>query len=307
MTLVSDAKTQEQKTDSTKYVVITPVKNEAEYIEKTLRSMIQQTTKPCEWIIVNDGSTDETAEIATRYIAQHPWIKLVNRQDRGFRQRGKGVVETFYVGYEALTEHDYDFIVKLDGDLTFEPTYFESLLNEFANDTKLGIAGGGVYEQPDGKTWILYTVKNHVRGATKMYRRACFDAIGGLIPAMGWDGIDEWKALTLGWEVRSFFEYQMFHHRYTGTGTGKFKSRVEEAHGAYYMGYHPLYMIARGIHHLASRPYVIGGIAMIITFFADWLRGREQLPDPSVIQYIRRTQLKQLAGLLAGKSIHKNK
>ncbi|MCP4538177.1 MAG: glycosyltransferase family 2 protein [Chloroflexi bacterium] len=287
-----------------KYIVITPVKNEAEFIEKLIQSIVQQTIKPREWIIVNDGSTDQTEEIVNKYVTKHSWIKLLNREDRGFRQRGKGIVETFYVGFEALTTQDYDFIVKLDGDLSFESTYFESLLLEFARNPKLGIAGGGLYEQPDGKKWVLYTVKNHVRGATKMYRRACFEAIGGLVPAMGWDGIDEWKSLTLGWEVQSFFEYQMFHYRYTGTGTGKLKSRVEEAHGAYYMGYHPLYMIARGIRRMVSQPYVIGGIAMILTFFADWLMGREQLPDPSVIDYVRRTQLRQLVDLAKGKPVY---
>jgi hypothetical protein len=204
-----------------------------------------------------------------------------------------------------LSEQDYDFIVKLDGDVSFGPTYFESLLREFAARPRLGIAGGGVYELLDGE-WTLCTVTDHVRGCTKMYRRACFEAIGGLVPTMGWDGIDEWKALALNWEVRSFTELKVLHHRCTGMATGKLKSRIEEAHAAYYMAYHPLYMIARGIHHLASRPYVIGGIAMVVTCFADWLRGRERLTDPSLVRYIRRTQMGRLAGLLAGRSIYEH-
>ena len=289
-----------------RYVVITPVRDEAEFIEKTIHSMIQQTVRPTEWIIVNDGSTDETPEIVTRHAAEHPWIKLVNREDRGIRQRGKGIVEAFYKGYEALADQDYGFIVKLDGDLSFEPTYFESLLHEFTFRPRLGIAGGGVYERFGGEPWKLCTVKDHVRGPTKVYKRACFEAIGGLVPSMGWDGIDEWKARTLGWEVRSFTELKVLHYRITGAATGPLKSNLEQGYGAHYMGYHPLYMIARGIRHMFYRPYLIGGMAMIASYFLAWLRGKERLQDPSVIRYVRRTQLRQLAGLLKGKSVHEN-
>jgi biofilm PGA synthesis N-glycosyltransferase PgaC len=286
------------------YVVITPVRNEAEFIEKTIHSMIQQTIRPTEWVIVNDGSTDETAEIVARYAAKYPWIRLVNREDRGARQRGKGVVEAFYTGYETLAQ-DYDFIVKLDGDLSFEPTYFESLWREFASNPRLGIAGGGVYEKLDGKNWVLEDPsRDHVRGPTKVYRRACFEAIGGLVPALGWDGVDEWKAFTLGWEVQSFPELKVLHHRITGTATGSLKSRIEQGYGAHYMGYHPLFIIARGIWYMFMRPYLVGGMVMMIAYFLAGLRGQERLPAPSVIRYIRRTQLRKLVGLLAGKLGH---
>lgn len=287
-----------------KYTVITPVRNEAEFIEKTINSMIQQTVKATEWVIVNDGSTDETAEIVAKYAAEHPWLKLVSRADRGIRQRGKGVVETFYTGYAALTQQDYDVIVKLDGDLSFEPTYFESLLGEFESNPKLGVTGGGVYERLDGKNWVLDGSTDHVRGPTKVYRRACFDAIGGLVPALGWDGVDEWKALTLGWEVRSFPELKVYHYRVTGAATGSLKSRMEQGYGAYYMGYHPLFIVARGLLYMSLRPYIIGGIVLIIAYFMAWLRRQEQLPDPATIRYVRQTQLRKLAGLLAGKPVH---
>lgn len=286
------------------YVVITPIKNEGEFIEKTLHSMIQQSIKPREWIIVNDGSTDDTADIVARYTAHHSWIKLVNRDDRGFRQRGRGVVEAFYAGYEKLADHNYDFIIKLDGDLSFECNYFESLFAQFASNPQLGIAGGGVYELPAGQKWILRTTKDHVRGPTKVYRRTCFEAIGGLEPILGWDGLDEWKAKMLGWEVRSFIELKVLHYRYTGAATGLLKSRLEQGYGAYYMGYHPLFIIARGIRHSFVWPYLLGGGAMVWGYFTASWQGREQLADPAVIHFVRQTQLKQLAGLLRGKPIH---
>ena len=219
------------------------------------------------------------------------------------RQRGKGVIEAFYAGYETLTQ-EYNFIVKLDGDLSFEPDYFEALLREFSSDPQLGIAGGGVYEQPDGKTWVLYTPKDHVRGATKMYRQTCFEAIGGLAPAMGWDGIDEWKALSLGWKVQSFLEIKMYHYRFTGAATGYLRSCIEQGNGAYRMGYHPLFMVARGVRRMTDRPYLIGGLAMIWAYFLSWLRRDELLADPPVVRYVRRTQLSMLKGLLTGKPIH---
>lgn len=286
-----------------RYAVISPVRNEAAYIEKTLKSMACQTVLPVAWVIVNDGSSDGTESIVKQWSDAYPWIRLVTRADRGARQRGKGVVEAFYDGYATLIE-PFDYIVKLDGDVSFTENYFEGLLSEFASDPQLGIAGGGVYEQPDGQTWIVYSTQDHVRGATKMYRRSCFNAIGGLSPAMGWDGIDEWKALSLGWKVRSFREYPMWHYRFTGAATGFLRSCIEQGDGAYRMGYHPLFMVARGVRRMADRPYVIGGIAMVASYFRSWLRREEMLADYRVVRYVRRTQLRKLAGMLIGKPIH---
>jgi biofilm PGA synthesis N-glycosyltransferase PgaC len=305
----------ESKNDSTgrlgdnKYVVISPVRNESRFIEGTIQAIVNQTVKPSEWLIVNDGSTDETAEIVARYAELHPWLKLVHRdkrEDRGDRQRGKGVIDTFYYGYERLSRQDFGFIVKLDGDISFEPGYFEFLLREFASQSRLGIAGGGLYERTDGQQWSLRTAPDHVGGPAKMYRRACFEEIGGLVRALGWDGIDEWKALTLGWQVKSFDQLRILHHRIMGNATGMLKSKVEQGYGAHYMGYHPLYTAARGLRHMFLRPYVIGGMALIVGHLAAWAQGREQFPDRSVIRYVRQTQLRQLRALFTGERTYKS-
>ncbi|RPI72971.1 MAG: glycosyltransferase family 2 protein [Geobacteraceae bacterium] len=312
-----------------KYVVISPVKDEAAYIEQTICSMIAQTIQPSAWVIVNDGSRDATESIIQKYSQENNWIRLVNRQDTGIRKRGKGVVEAFYTGYKTLTDVPYPtdalypnanstasspepynsgvlsrFIVKLDGDVSFGPDYFETLLNRFHADPKLGIAGGGLYEKPDGKTWTLYTVKDHVRGCTKIYRRECFEEIGGLVASMGWDGIDEWKALAKGWKVESFLEPKIYHYRFTGAATGFLKSCIEQGNGAYRMGYHPLFMIARGIRRMTDRPFLIGGAAMIGAYFIAWYQKQELLAEPSVVSYIRQSQMKMLTGLISGKPIH---
>jgi glycosyltransferase involved in cell wall biosynthesis len=295
---------------SAKYVIISPVRNEAQFIKQTLKAVAGQTVKPSEWIIVDDGSTDETAEIVSRYAAVHPWLKLVNRSARddrqGDRQRGKGVIDVFYFGYARLIAQDYEFIIKLDGDVYFEPNYFEFLLEKFASNPKLGLAGGGLYERVDGKNWTLVSFSDHVGGPAKMYRRTCFEAMGGLVPALGWDGLDEWKALTLGWEVRSFSELKVLHYRIMGNATGPLKSKIEQGYGAHYMGYHPLYQIARGIRHVFHRPFLVGGMAMIIAYFAAWLQGREQISDLAVIHHVRHTQLRQLTSLLRGKRLYKS-
>ncbi|PKN86653.1 MAG: glycosyltransferase family 2 protein [Chloroflexi bacterium HGW-Chloroflexi-8] len=285
------------------YAVISPVKNEAEFIELTIESMIQQTIKPGVWVIVNDGSQDKTESIVRKYAEENDWIKLVNRQGSTVRKRGKGVVEAFYAGFDSL-DQEYDFIVKLDGDVTFAPNYFESLLQQFDLDPQLGIAGGGLYEKPDVKTWVLLTSKDHVRGCTKIYRQECFKAIGGLAPSMGWDGIDEWKALAMGWKIQSFLDIKIYHYRYTGAATGYLKSWIEQGNGAFRMGYHPLFLFARGIRCMTERPYVIGGLAMVASYILSWFRREEMLAEPFVVNYIRRTQMKKLIGLLSGKPVH---
>ena len=291
-----------------KYVIISPVRNEAQYIEQTIQAIIDQTVKPSECIFVDDGSTDETVEIISRYAELHPWLRLVHRdkrEDKGDRQRGKGVVDTFYFGFNRLANQDYEFVIKLDGDVAFASNYFEFLLHKFAADPKLGIAGGGLYERVDGKNWSLRSAKDHVGGPVKMYRRTCFEAIGGLVPALGWDGLDEWQALALGWKVESYEELKIWHYRIMGRATGALKSKIEMGYGAHYMGYHPLYLIVRGIRHIFTWPYLIGGMGMIIAFFVARWQGREQLPPPSVMRFIHLTQLSQLSSLLIGKRIYK--
>jgi len=181
------------------YVIITPVRDEALYIEKTIESVASQTIKPVEWVIVNDGSTDDTGKIIDQYSKNYPWMHIIHRENRGFRKSGGGVIEAFYDGYNSLKSKDWDFIVKLDGDLSFKQDYFEGCFERFRANPKLGIAGGTICHLING---ILKPEKNpqfHVRGATKIYRKVCWDAIGGLIKAPGWDAVDEVKANMLGW------------------------------------------------------------------------------------------------------------
>lgn len=280
-----------------KYVVITPVRDEEAYIGKTLSSLVAQTVKPGRWIIVDDGSADRTANIVSKYAAQYPWIRLIRREDRGFRQRGPGVVDAFYTGLEQVAPTDYDVVVKLDGDLSFAPNYFEDLLHQFEANARLGIASGQPYT-PRGSEWA--TRQAHypcTYGPTKVYRRQCFEAIGGLRRSLGWDGIDDWHARMLGWEARSFSHLIVLHHRHYGAAYGKLQGFIEQGQGAYFMGYHPLYLFARAVRRMFIWPYFAAGVGMIWGYLMSWLAGREQV-EPELARFVRREQLRLLSGLV---------
>ena len=204
----------------TRYVIVTPVRDEEAHLEATIASVSAQTIRPVEWVIVNDGSTDRTGEIIDRDAAQSPWIRGVHRPNRGFRKSGGGVVEAFYDGYNALRCEDWEFIVKLDGDLSFSPDYFRGASNILESSLCSGLAGEIFTTNLGEELKLQANPKFHVRGATKIYRRACWEAIGGLWSAPGWDTIDEVKANMLGWKTYSFEELRLTHHRFTGTAEG---------------------------------------------------------------------------------------
>lgn len=190
-----------------RYVIISPVRDEEKYIERTIQSVMRQTIRPVEWVIVDDGSCDRTAAILDDYASREPWIRPVHRKNRGHRKSGTGVMEAFYDGYPTLQTRDWDFLVKLDGDLSFDENYFASCLERFQNNPKLGVAGGTILNEGANGLEPERSHDFHVRGATKIYRRQCWEAIGGLLRQTGWDTLDEVKANMLGWQSKSFRHY----------------------------------------------------------------------------------------------------
>jgi poly-beta-1,6-N-acetyl-D-glucosamine synthase len=281
----------------TKYVIITPVRNEEQNIASTIDSMVKQTVRPEEWVIVNDGSTDRTAEIINDRAARENWIHAVHRKDRGFRKAGGGVVEAFNDGYKALRSDDWEFIVKLDGDLSFDSDYFQRCFERFQADTRLGIGGGEIYHDLGGKLTLERTPKFHVRGATKIYKRDCWTAIGGLWPGAGWDTIDEVKANMLGWNTYSFPELRLHHHRFTGSADGLLKDRIKQGQVCYVSGYHPLFVVARCLFRLVHKPYVIGAAATLYGYANSYWTRRPRVEDNRYRSYIRGQQLRRLFGL----------
>ena len=278
-------------TQDVKYVVITPVRDEEKHMEATIEAVAGQTIRPTEWVIVDDGSSDRTGDIIDQYAAKFSWISVVHRSNRGFRKSGGGVVEAFYDGYDRLRCNDWDFVVKLDGDLTFARTYFEKCFEHFERDLKLGVGGGEIYHDVGGVQKLEANPKFHVRGATKIYRRDCWEAIGGLLRAPGWDTIDEVKANMLGWKTYSFGELQLVHHRLTGTADGLLRDRIKHGIACYVSGYDPLFVFASCVSRLIQKPYIAGSAAIFYGFIKGYWIRMPRVDDKQLIKYLRTQQL----------------
>jgi biofilm PGA synthesis N-glycosyltransferase PgaC len=281
----------------TRYVVITPARDEESYIDLTIRAIAEQSVRPAQWVIVDDGSRDRTGKIADIAASTHPWITVVHRSDRGFRQAGGGVVAAFYEGLSQLQCQDWEFLIKLDADLSFDPNYLESCFARFQADPALGIAGGGIYHFNNGRLALESNPTFHVRGATKIYKRECWDKLGGLTAAPGWDTIDEVKANMLGWHTRTFPELQVVHHRNTGAADGNWKDSVKNGFANYITGYHPLFMLIKCARRLTKRPYVVNSAGLFWGYAKGYLKRSPRVHDRNLITYTRSQQIRRLIGL----------
>jgi poly-beta-1,6-N-acetyl-D-glucosamine synthase len=279
-----------------KYVIVSPVRDEEKFIEQTIRSVLGQSIRPANWIIVNDGSTDQTASIIDRYASEYPWIQVVHRPNRGHRQSGGGVVEAFNDGYKAIRCQDWDFVVKLDGDLVFDELYFQHCFEHFQREERLGIGGGKIYYVENGQERFEECPRFHVRGATKIYRRKCWEEIGGFWQAPGWDTIDELKAQMLEWKTESFDDVKIFHQRMTGTAENLWNDLVKNGMARYVAGYHPLFLLASCILRLTYKPYVVHSAGLLWGYTRSYIRHVPQVNDPALIRFVRREQLKRLMG-----------
>jgi poly-beta-1,6-N-acetyl-D-glucosamine synthase len=277
-----------------KYVVITPAKNESKFIAQTINSMIKQSIKPQQWIIIDDGSSDNTLEIIEEVASKYNWIEVIKNESNEKRAPGAAVVNAFNYGLIKII-NDYDFIVKLDADLEFDKDYFEKLLKQFEINEKLGIAGGYCVNLFKGnKIKIDNTPEYHVRGATKMYRKNCFRDIGGLMKRFGWDGIDEMKAMMLGWETKSFRDIIVFHLRPTGKETGLLRYAWRRGKLDHYMGYNPIYLILSCIKNFNKKPYLIFGLSLLAGYIYSYLTHSEQINDRKLILYIKKFQRQRI-------------
>jgi poly-beta-1,6-N-acetyl-D-glucosamine synthase len=278
-----------------RYVVITPARDEAVHLPGTIESLRAQTLPPAEWIVVDDGSTDATNALATQAAAACDWVHVVRRDDRGHRAAGIGVVTAFYEGLATVRTADWEFLVKLDADILLAPDYFERCLERFAANPRLGI-GGGVFHNPtpDGGFEEERTPRFHVRGGSKIYRRACWEEIGGVIRMTGWDAFDEVKANRLGWQTESFPDIVVRHQRFTGEAGGQWGTWVKNGRASYIVGYDPLFLVARSVSRLRERPALTSSAGLLAGYFGAWLRREPRVDDAETIAFMRQQQRRRL-------------
>jgi glycosyltransferase involved in cell wall biosynthesis len=247
-----------------KYVIVMPAYNEEGFIGRAIESIAAQTLIPQRLVIVNDGSTDRTRAIVEGYQETYPWIQLVNNDKKEQRAAGSKVVRAFCLGYQQIQDA-YDFLVKLDADLTLPNHYFERMAAMFQADPRLGIAGGTIAIEENGE-WVYenFSDIDHVKGAFKSYRRACFEQIGGLRASIGWDTADELLARFHGWGIQVDPELQVRHYRVLGAETGSVKIRVKVGNGMYRLRYGFFITLISAIKAgYLNKPYGITGLAVL--------------------------------------------
>ncbi|MEO1669390.1 MAG: glycosyltransferase family A protein [Cyanobacteria bacterium J06631_2] len=262
------------KSSKHRMVIISPVRNEGNFIQEIINSLVSQTVKPVEWIIVDDGSSDETLAIASEAAKLYDWIHVIQKLDRGFRAVGPGVVEAFYYGYQRIRSAEYDFICKMDADLELPSRYFETLLSFFDRDPYLGAASGKPFLQEDGQLVEERTHDEMVCGQINFYRRECFDDIGGFVREVHWDGIAFHRARMEGWRTRSIRhpDLNYIHRRLMGSsGVGIIQGRMRWGKGQYFMGTHPLFLLAITCYRMLERPFVLGGLMIFVGYCRAYL------------------------------------
>lgn len=287
------------------YAIITPARNEEAFLEATIRSVIAQTIRPTRWIIVSDGSTDHTDEIAKRYAAEHPWIELIRMPEHRERQFA-AKANCFNAGYARLKNVEYDIIGNLDADITFEKDYFEFLLGKFAESPRLGVAGTPFVEDAAERNQHTYAHQfaqlQHVSGACQLFRKQCFDEVGGYVPIKG--GAIDWIAVTTarmkGWQTRTFLEKVCLHHRKLGTGTDKERMvRFRYGQKAYYVGGHPLWETLRGLFQIRQKPLILGSAYFLFGFYWAALTRMPRPVSPELMAFHRAEQMSRLKRSLA--------
>ncbi len=278
-----------------RYALITPARNEEAFIGDTVRSVVAQTILPEKWVIVSDASSDRTDEIVKEYQKSNPWIELIRMpeiRDRSFAAK----VQCFNAGLEKLKVIYCDVIGNLDADITFGPEYFEYLLSKMLAEPKLGVAGTPFVEN-NASYDFRFTNIEHVSGACQLFRRECFEEIGGYTPVKG-GGID-WIAVTTarmkGWKTRTFTDCVCYHHRPMGTAsTGKLTAMFRLGKQDYYLGGHPLWQLFRACYQVSKRPYVVGGIALLGGYVWSALKGVKRPINPELIKFHQLEQLRRL-------------
>jgi biofilm PGA synthesis N-glycosyltransferase PgaC len=281
--------------ESRRYCLITPCRDEQDFARKTLDSVAAQSILPALWLIIDDGSKDQTPAILAEYAAKYPFIKILRREDRGFRKLGGGVIDAFYHGYDTIQAQDFDFVCKLDLDLELPAKYFQTLMERMESEPRIGTASGKPYFR-DPTSGNLISEKcgdeNSV-GMVKFYRTRCFEQIGGFVRELMWDGIDGHRCRMLGWIAVSWDDPDLnfVHLRPMGTSHKNWwTGRVRHGVGQYFMGTGPFYILASAIYRLPHPPIVVGSVANLWGYCKSFLAQSPRYDDPQFRQFLRNYQ-----------------
>ena len=287
------------------YVLITPARNEAQFIESTIKSVVAQTVRPLKWVIASDGSTDGTDEIVRKYAASHPWIELMRMPERRERHFG-GKAHAVNAAYASLRNLEFQVIANLDGDISIREGYFAYLLSKLAADPALGLVGTP-FQETSGETYDYRFVSiEHVSGACQVFRRQCFEDIGGYLPLTG-GGVDHVALISArmkGWKTRTFVDMVCLHRRAMGTaqhGTcaAWFRTGVKD----YRLGGHPLWELFRIVYRMARRPVIVGGLVLGAGYFWAMVRRVERPLSRELEAFHRQDQLRRLKKFFTRKSV----
>ncbi len=277
-----------------KFAIVTPVKDEINYFPKTVMSILSQDVKPHKWIIIDDGSTDGTTEVIKKAEKENDWIEGIYREPNKYRKPGGEFV--LGIGLEKLNIDDYDFIVRMDGDLDFERNYFKVLFEKFDANPKLGIASGVCFITRNGKQLEEKHPRFHTRGPLKTYRTQCYKDINGLLNCLGWDSIDELKANMLNWNTQSFPELRIHHLKRTQSSGGIFRGGFNKGVASYNSGSHPLYVLSKALYILLFLRYKSNSIGLLWGHFSSVIKLKPRPIDKELIKYIRKQQINKLLG-----------
>lgn len=280
-----------------RYLLVSPCRNEADYMRKTLDSVVGQSVTPTQWVIVDDGSTDETPVILAEYAAIHDWITVVTKPDRGHRAVGPGVIEAFYYGLEQVDWQGFDYLCKLDLDLELPEGYFEGLMRRMEDNPRIGSCSGKPYFKLNGHMVSEKCGDEMSVGMTKFYRTACFQEIGGFVREVMWDAIDCHKSRQLGWIACSWDDPELRFEHLRAMGSSQqsvLTGRMRHGFGQYYMGSNFLFFTATCLFRMAHPPYVIGGLASWWGYVRAALKGDAQQEDTELRAFIRSYQARAL-------------
>jgi biofilm PGA synthesis N-glycosyltransferase PgaC len=286
-------------------VIVSPVRDEEATLERTIRCLTSQTLPPVLWVAVDDGSTDRTPEILAGAVANYPWIRVVRRENRGYRKVGGGVIDAFYAGLDAV-DVDYDFLAKMDVDLEFGPHYLERIMDFFRSDPQLAAASGKVFRREGDRLVEEFMIDEMVAGQFKLYRREAFERIGGFVREVMWDGIDFHRARSHGYRTASLHdtELRIIHLRLMGSSDRSIlRGRLRWGRGQWFMGSSLPYVIASGVFRMREKPYVVGGLLIIAGYLLAGLRGDTRYGEAGFRADLRAWQNQRLRSLIRGRRV----